>query len=126
MANINKVILIGRLTADPELRRTQSDLPVSSFTVAINRRGKDAGADFIDCVAWRSSAEFLAKYFHKGDPVYVSGSIQVRQFKDKNDNNRKAVEVVADEIQFVADKKKEAAPVADVEEWHCDDSELPY
>lgn len=128
MANLNQVHLIGRLTNDPELRKTQSDLSVTSFTVAINRRGKDAGADFVDCVAWRGSAEFVAKYFKKGDPIFVGGSVSTRNFEDKNGNKRKAVEVLANDIQFVADKgdKKAEPSRADMEEFEAEEQEWPF
>ncbi len=117
MANLNKVMLIGRLAADPELRRTQSDLAVTSFSVAVNRRYNKEQAqqavDFIDVVAWRNQAEFVTKYFKKGSAIFVSGSLQVRPWKDKDGNNRRAVEVVADDIQFVDSKKDSgAAPAA--------------
>lgn len=117
MANLNKVMLIGRLAADPELRRTQSDLAVTSFSVAVNRRyNKDQAqqaVDFIDVVAWRNQAEFVTKYFKKGSAIFVSGSLQVRPWKDKDGNNRRSVEVVADDIQFVDSKKDSgAAPAA--------------
>ena len=117
MANLNKVMLIGRLAADPELRRTQNDLAVTSFSVAVNRPYRKDQAqqavDFIDVVAWRNLAEFVTKYFKKGSAIFVSGSLQVRPWKDKDGNNRRAVEVVADDIQFVDSKKDSgAAPAA--------------
>ncbi len=117
MANLNKVMLIGRLAADPELRRTQNDLAVTSFSVAVNRRyNKDQAqqaVDFIDVVAWRNQAEFVTKFFKKGSAIFVSGSLQVRPWKDKDGNNRRSVEVVADDIQFVDSKKDSgAAPAA--------------
>ncbi len=141
MANLNKVMLIGRLAADPELRRTQSDLAVTSFSVAVNRRyNKDQAqqtVDFIDVVAWRQLAEFVTKYFKKGSAIFVSGSLQIRTWKDKDGNNRRTAEVVADEIQFVDSKKDSgaAAPAsapsfstgtpADFEEMTGED-ELPF
>lgn len=117
MANLNKVMLIGRLAADPELRRTQSELAVTSFSVAVNRPYRKDQAqqavDFIDVVAWRNQAEFVTKYFKKGSAIFVSGSLQVRPWKDKDGNNRRSVEVVADDIQFVDSKKDSgAAPAA--------------
>lgn len=117
MANLNKVMLIGRLAADPELRRTQNDLAVTSFSVAVNRPYRkdqaQQAADFIDVVAWRNQAEFVTKYFKKGSAIFVSGSLQVRPWKDKDGNNRRSVEVVADDIQFVDSKKDSgAAPAA--------------
>ena len=108
MANINKVILIGRLVADPELRQTQSGIPVTSFTIAINRRFNKAGeqpqADFIDIVCWRQQAEFVSKYFSKGKLICVMGSIQTRMYEDKEGKKRKAVEIQADEVQFAEPK----------------------
>lgn len=104
---INKVILVGRLTADPELRQTQSGISVTSFTVACNRSYSSGGerqADFINCVAWRQSAEFISKYFRKGNAIGVEGSIQTRKYTDKSGNNRVAVEVVVDNASFIESK----------------------
>jgi single-strand DNA-binding protein len=107
---LNKAILMGRLTADPELRKTATDISVTSFTLAVNRvRGKNeeqAQTDFIDIVAWRNTAEFAAKWFAKGMQVAVCGKIQTRTYEDKQGNKRKAVEVVADEV-FFADSKRD-------------------
>ena len=102
--NLNKVIIGGRLTADPELRQTSSGIPVSSFTVAVNRRTSTEGAqqaDFINVIAWRNQAEFLCRFFHKGSSICVVGSIQTRSWTDQNNQKRYATEVVADEINFV-------------------------
>ena len=105
--NFNKAILGGRLTADPELKQTQSGVPVCSFTVAVNRRfqSKTADAqqqtDFINVVAWRQQAEFVTRYFRKGSSICVVGQIQTRRYQDKDGNNRTSTEVVADEISFV-------------------------
>ena len=91
---LNRVILMGRLTADPELRKTASDLSVTSFTLAVDRnygKGADRQTDFINCVAWRQTAEFISRYFSKGRLMAVEGSIQVRNYTDKNDNKRQAV-----------------------------------
>ena len=105
---LNTAIIMGRLTAEPELKSTGSGISVCSFTVAVDRRFKgqneERQTDFIRCVAWRSSAEFLARYFHKGSMVAVTGSIQVRQYEDKNGSKREAVEVVADQINFTGEK----------------------
>ena len=101
---LNTAILMGRLTADPELRHTPSDVAVTSFTLAVDRSyvksGADRQVDFIDIVAWRSTAEFVCRYFHKGQLVAVQGSIQTRSYTDKEGNKRKAFEVVADNVQF--------------------------
>ena len=107
--NLNKVILCGRLTADPELKQTQSGIAVVSFTLAVNRRyqsktadGAQAQqADFINVVAWRQTAEFISKYFRKGSAICVTGSIQTRNWQDQQGNRRYATEVVADEAMFV-------------------------
>ena len=105
---MNKAILVGRLTKDPELKTTGSGVSVCSFTLAINRRFKNAegnyDADFINCVAWRQQAEFISKYFSKGRMVGISGSIQTRSY-DREDGQRVYItEVVADEVSFVDSK----------------------
>lgn len=105
----NKAILIGRLTSEPELKTTQSGTYVCSITLAVDRRFKDQSgerkADFINIVAWRQAAEFVSRYFGKGDPLGVEGSIQTRQYEDRQGNKRTAVEVVADNIFFVGGKQ---------------------
>lgn len=94
----------GRLTKDIELKYTSGNIPVASFTLAIDRdyrpRGGEREADFIDIVAWRSGAEFVSKYFHKGDMMIVNGRIQTRMYEDKNGNKRKAVEVLGEGFNF--------------------------
>lgn len=106
---LNNVVLMGRLTADPELRHTPNDIAVTSFTLAVNRSYVKAGAeretDFIDIVAWRSNAEFVSKYFHKGQLVAVQGSLQTRTYQDKDGNRRKAFEIVADAVHFAESKR---------------------
>ena len=108
MASLNKVILIGNLVADPELKKTQSGISVTSFRIAVGRRftkeGETPRADFIDIIAWRSTAEFVTQYFTKGMPILVCGSIQSRSWTDQNDQKRYSVEVVADEVSFVERK----------------------
>lgn len=112
---MNKAILVGRLTKDPELKTTGSGVSVCSFTLAINRRFKNAeggyDADFINCVAWRQQAEFISKYFSKGRMVGISGSIQTRSY-DREDGQRVYItEVVADEVSFVDSKSQsDSAP----------------
>lgn len=109
MADLNKVILIGRITADPELKQSQSGLSVCSFSIGINRRTKgDQGqqtVDFLNIVAWRRQAEFVCKYFKKGQAILICGQIQTRSYTDKQNNKRTAVEVVADEVSFVGNKE---------------------
>lgn len=104
---INKAILVGRLTADPELRTTQSGVSVCSFSVAVDRRfsgGGERQTDFINCVAWRQSAEFISKYFGKGKLIGIEGSIQTRNYEDRQGNKRTAVEVVVDNASFIGSK----------------------
>ena len=105
---LNVAVVMGRLTADPELKSTAGGVSVCSFTVAVDRRFKaqneERQTDFIRCVAWRQSAEFLGRFFRKGSMVAVTGSIQVRQYEDKNGNKREAVEIVADQINFTGEK----------------------
>ena len=108
---LNQINIMGRLTKDPELRRTGSGTAVASFTIACDRDfgNKESGekeTDFIDCVAWRSTAEFLEKYFSKGRMIVVSGRLQKRSYTDKDGNKRYATEVVADSVYF-GDSKKE-------------------
>ena len=104
----NKVILIGNICADPELKATQSGTSVCSFNIAVNRRFKAEGqqdVDFISIVAWRQQAEFVCKYFKKGQSILICGQIQTRSYTDKQNNKRTAVEVVADEVSFVGNKE---------------------
>jgi single-strand DNA-binding protein len=115
MANINCAILIGRMVADPELKQTPNGVAVTSFSIAVNRRytkGEEQQADFINIIAWRNTAEFIAKYFKKGNAIFIKGAIQTRSWTDQNGNKRYATEVVADEAQFVETKKgqSEAQP----------------
>ena len=102
--NLNKVVLGGRLTADVELKQTPQGIPVCTFSIAVNRKGKDAQTDFINCQAWRQTAEFISKYFKKGSPICVTGSIQTRTWDDQNGNKRYATEVNVDEAYFVESK----------------------
>ena len=115
MASLNKVALIGNLTADPELKTTPSGISVTTFTIAVQRRYSSSQtegqptADFITIVAWRKSAEFVCKYFTKGKPILVCGSIQTRNWTDQNGAKRYATEVVADEVGFVESKSQSDA-----------------
>ena len=119
----NKVILVGNMTADPELKQTQGGLSVSSFNIAVNRRFSKDGeqdCDFITIVAWRQQAEFVCKYFKKGQPILVCGSLQTRTWTDNQGNKRYATEVVADEVSFVGSNTSntEAKPVYNPETDH--------
>ena len=109
---LNHITIMGRLTRDPELRRTGSGVAVASFTVAVDRDfGKNENGeketDFIDCVAWRQTGEFVSKYFTKGRMAVVSGRLQIRSWKDKDGNNRRTAEVVADNVYF-GDSKRDS------------------
>lgn len=105
--NFNKVIIGGRLTADPELKTTPTGISVVSFTVAVNRRGGDQTADFFNVTAWRQTAEFVCKYFRKASSICIVGSLQTRNWTDKDGNKRYTTEIVADEANFV-DAKNES------------------
>ena len=114
---LNVVVLSGRLTRDPELKTTANGISVCSFSIAVERRfksGEERQSDFINIVAWRSSAEFVSKYFKKGQMIAIRGSIQTRRYQDKDGNNRTAFEVVADDVQFAdfARREGDSAPVA--------------
>lgn len=104
----NKVILIGNITKDIELKQTPSGVPVASFTVAVNRKYKEKdgtqNTDFINCVAWRKTAEFVAQYFKKGKPILVEGEIQTRSYTDNKGEKRYVTEVIASEVGFVGGK----------------------
>ena len=149
---LNHIVLMGRLTRDPELRRTGSGIAVASFTLAVDRDfgGRDGGekeTDFIDIVAWRNTAEFVSKYFAKGRMAVVSGRLQIRNWQDKDGNKRRSAEVVADNVYF-GDSKRDGsapaqnsgfdsgfggyggysapAPTSDFAMLEDDDSELPF
>lgn len=125
---LNKCVLLGRLTKDPELRTTQSGVAVTSFTLAVDRGYKKDETDFINIVAWRGTAEFVSKWFLKGQLVAVSGRLQVRSYEDRDGQKRTATEVVADEC-FFAESKKSAGTVEDLESFGevvTDDEPLPW
>lgn len=109
---LNVVAIVGRLVADPELRTTPAGCSVCSFRIACNRsyvqQGQERQADFIDVVAWRQQADFVSKYFQKGGMIAIEGSLQTRQYQDKQGNNRTAVEVVANNISFAGAKRQDA------------------
>ena len=110
---LNVTVLMGRMVSDPELRHTSSDTAVTSFTIAVDKSyqksGADRQADFIDIVAWRNTAEFVCKYFRKGQLVAIQGSIQTRIYQDKDGNKRKVFEIVADNVNFAESKKDSGA-----------------
>ena len=145
---LNHITIMGRLTRDPELRRTGSGVAVTSFTVAVDRdlSGKDTEkeTDFIDCVAWRQTGEFVSKYFTKGSMIVVSGRLQIRSWTDKDGNKRRTAEVVADNVYFGEAKKADqsqqsaytgfvkneyaqpSAPARDFAMLDDDDAQLPF
>ena len=103
---INKVIMVGRLVATPELKMTRNGTQVATFSLALSK-GKDQPSDFFDFVAWKNTAEFLSRYFHKGDGIGVVGKLTVDSFTDKDGNKRKSYKVTADEVFFVEGKRSE-------------------
>lgn len=146
---LNHIVIMGRLTRDPELRYTQSQTPVASFTLAVDRDfagrdGQDRQTDFIDCVAWRSTAEFVSKYFSRGSLAVVSGRLQLRDWTDKEGNKRRNAEVVVDNMYFGESKRRDdsysqkndfdystasqapVSPVNEFEELSEDEGELPF
>ena len=141
---LNHITIMGRLTRDPELRRTGSGVAVASFTVAVDRdfSGKEGGekeTDFIDCVAWRQTGEFVSKYFTKGRMAVVSGRLQIRSWTDKDGNKRRSAEVVADNVYFGDSKNNTdtnpagsfgniytATPAQDFVPIDDDDAQLPF
>ncbi len=137
----NLVVLTGRLTADPELKTTSNGFSVTTFSIAVSRpyrSGEERQSDFINIVAWRQTAEFICKYFRKGNMIGIEGSIQTRRYQDKNGNNRTAFEVVVNNAQFVESKRDSGAngePVssysnADVNDFadlgDATDDDLPF
>lgn len=110
---LNHIVIMGRLTRDPELRSTPSGTPVASFTLAVDRdfASKESGerqTDFIDVVAWRSTGEFVSKYFSKGSMAVVSGRLQIREWQDKEGNKRRSAEIVADNVYFGESKRRDS------------------
>ena len=137
---LNHITAAGRLTKDPELRRTQNGVAVASFTIACDRDIKDASGnkqtDFIDCVAWRNTAEFVDKYFTRGRMAIVSGRLQMREWTDKNGNKRRNAEILAENVYFADSKRaaenteknetKEAEQTVDFDQVEIDDDDLPF
>ena len=137
---LNHITAAGRLTKDPELRRTQNGVAVASFTIACDRDIKDASGnkqtDFIDCVAWRNTAEFVYKYLTRGRMVIVSGRLQMREWTDKNGNKRRNAEILAESVYFGDSKRaventeknetEESAQTVDFDQVEIDDDELPF
>lgn len=132
MSASNGVHIMGRITRDLELRHTQSGTAVCQFCVAVTRSFKDANgeyqSDFIDCVAWRNSAEFITKYFSKGAMIALDGELQTRNYTDKDGNKRKATELLVSSAAFTGEKREAAAKPAPTEEDYSaiSDDDLPF
>ena len=109
---LNQIVIMGRMTRDAELRRTSTGTAVASFTVAVDRdfasNGAEKETDFIDCVAWRQTGEFVSKYFAKGSMIVVAGRLQIRSWTDKDGNKRRNAEIVADNVYFGESKRSES------------------
>jgi single-strand DNA-binding protein len=123
---MNKAIMSGRLCADIELRQTPNGKNVCAFTLAVDRRGKDAGADFIDCVAWEKTAEFLSRYFQKGQQMNICGRLQTRSYEDKEGKKRKATEIVVEEVGFCGKAEKSSMAPAGFDALPAGDDDLPF
>ena len=128
---LNVCTIMGRMVRDPELRRTNSGVAVTSFTLAVDRdfSGKDGGekeTDFIDCTAWRGTGEFVSKYFPKGSMAIVSGRLQIRNWTDKDGNKRRSAEIVAENVYFGEAKKDHAHPAQDFAMIEDTDEQLPF
>ena len=127
---MNKVILIGRLTKDPEVKNNSSQVQFCNFTIAVDRRFKDNNgqrqADFINCVAWRQTATFIGSYFRKGSKVAVVGSLQSRSYEDQSGQKRYATEVVVDEIEFMDSKNDSTQQTAVESAQTSEDTSLPF
>ena len=124
---LNHVSIQGRFARDPELRRTNTGKAVCSFTIACDKPGKDAGASFIDCVAWDKTAEFVNNYFMKGDAIIVEGRLETRQYETKDGQKRTATEVVVSQAHFCEKKKEtEEKPAQQFTLMDGDDGQLPF
>lgn len=133
--SLNHIDIMGRLTRDPELRYTAQGTPVASFTLAVDRDyqtgGSERQTDFIDCLAWRGTADFVSKYFNKGSMAVITGRLQIRDWEDKNGNKRRSAEVVADSVYFGESKKRgdgvnvDPPKLVEMEEDDGDDT-LPF
>lgn len=128
---LNHITIQGRLCKNPELRYTPNNIPVATFCLAIDRDYDRQQTDFVNVVAWRQTAEFVDKYFRKGQMILISGSLQMREWKDKDGNRRTTAEVIADHVYFCGDKSNSGAAPADIAPGGAfteaeDDGELPF
>ena len=128
---LNRISIMGRLTRDPELRRTKSGIPVASFSIACDKDFTE-GVDFIDVIAWKGTGEFVNKYFHKGKMIVIDGRLEIRQWTDNEGRRRKNAEIVANNVYFADSKTNDRPAVADMPtpedyaEIDEDDSKLPF
>ena len=123
---LNRITIMGRLVRDPELKYTASNTAVTSFTLAVDRDFGEKKTDFIDCVAWKQTAEFVCNYFHKGSLAVASGRLQLRDWEDQNGNKHRNAEVVADSIYFGESKRTDDSKPTFAELSNDDDGELPF
>lgn len=135
---LNRVILMGRFTADPELKKTPNGVSVTAFTIAVQRNYQKEETDFINIVAWRQTADFVCRYFTKGQLIALEGAIQTRRYTDKNGNNRTVFEVLAEHVYFAESKKDHGnfnqeqsgsfsiGDIEDYEEVSTDEDDLPF
>lgn len=123
---LNRITIMGRLVRDPELKYTASNTAVTSFTLAVERDFGEKKTDFIDCVAWKQTAEFVCNYFHKGSLAVASGRLQLRDWEDQNGNKRRNAEVVVDSIYFGESKRTDDSKPTFTELSNEDDGDLPF
>ncbi len=123
---LNRITIMGRLVRDPELKYTASNTAVTTFTLAVDRDFGEKKTDFIDCVAWKQTAEFVCNYFHKGSLAVASGRLQLRDWEDQNGNKRRNAEVVVDSIYFGESKRTDDSKPTFTELSNEDDGELPF
>ena len=126
---LNHITCMGRLVRDPELRKTASDISVVSFTIAVDRdykNGDEREADFLSCVAWRGTADFIARNFSKGRMICVDGSVQTRKYEDKDGNKRTAFEIVAQNVYFADSKRNDSGSTEQAASAPADDGDLPF
>lgn len=127
---LNSIALMGRITRDPELKYTPSEKPVTSFTLAVDRDGKDAGVDFLDCVAWEANATLVDRFFKKGNLMIVRGRLRIKEWMGKDETKKRAPEIVVERVYFVEKKSESNRPVgagpSSFTEIDEGDGELPF
>lgn len=128
---LNSISLMGRITRDPELKYTPSEKPVTSFTLAVDRDGKDAGVDFLDCVAWEANATLVDRFFKKGNLMIVRGRLRIKEWMGKDETKKRAPEIVVERVYFVEKKSESNRPVDAIPSSFTDiddeeDGELPF